>query len=186
MGTAVEDRFRVPAEGRSPALVAGLIRAAAAATLAGAWILQLGFGLAPCHLCLVQRWPYYAALPLAAGTAWLGWTGQARAARAGLGLLALVMLASTGLGAYHAGVEWGWWPGPTDCTGTGQATQRATDLLKTLNTVRVVRCDEAATRFLGLSLAGWNVLVSLALAAAAAWGAAPARETARTWGPRGA
>jgi len=184
MATAVEDRLRAPAGGRAPALVAGLILAAAAATLAGAWILQLGFGLAPCHLCLVQRWPYYAALPLAAGTAWLGWTGQARAARAGLGLLALVMLASAGLGAYHAGVEWGWWPGPTDCTGTGQGTQRATDLLKTLNTVRVVRCDEAAARFLGLSLAGWNVLVSLALAGAAAWGAVRTWRAAASWDPR--
>ncbi|MDQ4059848.1 MAG: disulfide bond formation protein B [Pseudomonadota bacterium] len=170
MATAVEDRFRAPARGRTPALVAGLILVVAAATLAGAWILQLGFGLAPCPLCLVQRWPYYAALPLAAGAAWLGHTGRTRAARAGLGLLALVMLVSAGLGAYHSGVEWGWWAGPTDCAGTGQTTQRATDLLKSLNTVRVVRCDEAAARFLGLSLAGWNALVSLALAVAAAWG----------------
>ncbi len=170
MATVTHDRVYPAPRHRPETLAAGLILLVAAATLASVWILQLGFGLAPCPLCLVQRWPYYAALPLAAGTAWLGHRGRTQAARIGLGLLALLMLVSAGLGAYHAGVEWGWWAGPTDCAGTGQTTQRATDLLKSLNTVRVVRCDEAAARFLGLSLAGWNALVSLALAAAAAWG----------------
>ena len=151
-------------------LAAGIILFTAAAALATVWVLQLGFGLPPCHLCFVQRWPYYAALPVAGATLWLARQGRIRAARAGLGLLAALMLASAGLGLYHAGVEWRWWTGPTDCTGAGTAIRNAKDLLKGLNDVHVVRCDEAALRVLGLSLAGWNVIASLALAALAGWG----------------
>ena len=151
------------------ALAAGIVLVAAAAALAAVWILQLGFGLAPCHLCYVQRWPYYAALPVAGATVWLGRQGRA-SARIGLACLLVLMLASAGLGLFHAGVEWRWWTGPTDCTGAGTTIRNAKDLLKGLNEVQVVRCDEAALRVLGLSLAGWNVIASLALAAVAGWG----------------
>ena len=171
----------LPATLRNARTAAGLILLGAVATIAGALVFEHVFGLPPCPLCLVQRYPYYAAMPVALATVLMprpAW------ARAGLALLALIFMVSAGLGTHHAGVEWGWWTGPTDCSGTGQATQRATDLLKNLNTMRVVRCDEAAARLLGLSLAGWNALVSLALAAAAAWGAAPARGAAPAWGPR--
>ena len=150
-------------------LAAGIILFTAAAALATVWVLQLGFGLAPCHLCFVQRWPYYAALPVAGATVWLGRQGRA-SARIGLACLLVLMLASAGLGLFHAGVEWRWWTGPTDCTGAGTTIRNAKDLLKGLNEVQVVRCDEAALRVLGLSLAGWNVLASLALAAVAGWG----------------
>lgn len=151
-------------------LAAAIVLLATAAALATVWILQLGFGLEPCHLCYVQRWPYYAALPAAGATAWLGHQGRVRAAHVGLGLLLALMLASAGLGLYHAGVEWRWWTGPTDCTGAGTAIRNAKDLLKGLNDVHVVRCDEAALRVLGLSLAGWNFVASLLLAAVAGWG----------------
>ena len=150
-------------------LAAGIILFTAAAALATVWVLQLGFGLAPCHLCFVQRWPYYAALPVAGATVWLGRQGRA-SARIGLACLLVLMLASAGLGLFHAGVEWRWWTGPTDCTGAGTTIRNAKDLLKGLNEVQVVRCDEAALRVLGLSLAGWNVIASLALAAVAGWG----------------
>ena len=150
-------------------LAAGIILFTAAAALATVWVLQLGFGLAPCHLCFVQRWPYYAALPVAGATVWLARHGRA-SARIGLACLLVLMLASAGLGLFHAGVEWRWWTGPTDCTGAGTTIRNAKDLLKGLNEVQVVRCDEAALRVLGLSLAGWNVLASLALAAVAGWG----------------
>ena len=150
-------------------LAAGVILIAAAAALATVWVLQLGFGLAPCHLCFVQRWPYYAALPVAGATVWLARHGRA-SARIGLACLLVLMLASAGLGLFHAGVEWRWWTGPTDCTGAGTTIRNAKDLLKGLNEVQVVRCDEAALRVLGLSLAGWNVIASLALAALAGWG----------------
>ena len=77
------------------------------------------------------------------------------------------MLWSAGLGVYHSGIEWHWWPGPQDCSGTGGSLTGGGSLLEQMQTTRVVRCDEAAWRFLGLSLAGYNVLISLALAAIA-------------------
>ena len=75
-----------------------------------------------------------------------------------------------GSATYHAGVEWKWWAGPTECSGALDNLGSAGDLLKQLESISVVRCDEAAWRFLGLSLAGYNVLISLALAAIAGWG----------------
>ena len=70
-------------------------------------------------------------------------------------------LGNAGLGTYHSGVEWGFWQGPTDCTGPVVNLGSAGDLLSRLDTVKVVRCDEVQWRFLGLSLAGYNVLISL-------------------------
>ncbi len=90
----------------------------------------------------------------------------------GFGLIALVILASAALAVYHAGVEWHWWAGPQECAGPIADFGSAQDLMKRLQTTRVVRCDEAPWRFLGLSLAGYNALISLALAALAAWGMA--------------
>ncbi|WP_407521541.1 disulfide bond formation protein B [Methylobacterium oryzisoli] len=145
----------------APRPAALLVLLAAAATLGGALIFQHGFGYVPCKLCLEQRQPYYLALPLAAAAALLP-RGLARWVLAGL---ALLFLASAGLGAYHAGAEWGFWPGPSDCGGgAGAGPADVKDFLKTLEQTRVVSCTEAAWRFLGLSLAGWNVLISLALA----------------------
>jgi disulfide bond formation protein DsbB len=145
----------------------------AAATIAGALASQHVFGLVPCKLCLDQRVPYYFGVPFAAVLALAPLPGPWL--RAGLGLLALVFLVSAGLGAYHAGVEWGAWPGPADCGGGVPAAGTVADFLRSLETVRVVSCADAAWRFLGLSLAGWNALVSLALAGGAAVGAAAPR-----------
>jgi len=142
---------------------------AAAATIGGALVFEHGFGYVPCKLCLIQRNPYYVAMPLGLVAALLPphWT------RAGLWLLALVFLVSAGLGAYHAGVEWGFFMGPSDCGGgSGAGAGNVGDFLNQLQKTRVVSCTEAAWRFLGLSLAGWNVLISLALAAFAAKAAA--------------
>jgi len=86
------------------------------------------------------------------------------------GILALAALGNAALGAYHAGVEWGLWKGPTECTGPIGNFGSAADMLKRLDTVKVIRCDEVQWRFLGLSLAGYNVLISLLMAAVAAWG----------------
>jgi disulfide bond formation protein DsbB len=88
--------------------------------------------------------------------------------------IAAAMVWNAGLGVYHSGVEWRWWPGPQDCAGTTPDFSSGGSLLDQINRTRVVRCDEAAWRFLGLSLAGYNVLISLALAAIALWGAAAA------------
>ncbi|MBS7543503.1 disulfide bond formation protein B [Ancylobacter oerskovii] len=154
---------------RRPLVLAPLIVAAgAAATLAGAWFFQLVIGLAPCPLCLEQRLPYYAAVPLGLAVALVARQGHAGLARLGLVLLGLLMLVGFGLALYHAGVEWHWWQGPTACSGGAPATSG--NLLQELQQARVVRCDEAPWRFLGLSLAGWNVLIAATLALVAAWG----------------
>src|SRR5262249_7322715 len=119
---------------------------------------------------------YYAAIPLAAIVA----LGAARGAPrplvvGGLALLALAMLCGAAIAFYHAGVEWKWWPGPRDCSGPLEQLG-SRNLLEQLQTISIVRCDEAPWRLLGLSLAGYNVLISLALAAVAAWGIAATRQ----------
>lgn len=154
---------------RSAAAASFLIAIVSAATIAGAWFFQLVIGLPPCPLCLEQRIPYYAAIPLAliVGTLALK-TPNGNIGRWGLLLLALVLAIGAGLGAYHAGVEWGFWPGPSDCTGTPSFSSGG-NILQQMNTARVVRCDEAAWRFLGISLAGYNALVAGALAIYALW-----------------
>jgi disulfide bond formation protein DsbB len=85
-------------------------------------------------------------------------------------ILALALTANAGLGGYHSGVEWGFWPGPTECTGSGVNLGSAGNLLEQLDKVKVIRCDEVQWRFLGISLAGYNVLISLLMAAFALWG----------------
>lgn len=119
-------------------------------------------GYAPCPLCLMQRYAYYAGIPL---------TFIAMALIAERGRLASLVffavslgyLANAGLGVYHAGVEWHFWPGPDTCATAQALPANPADLLKGLESARVVRCDEAAWRLFGLSFAGWNALISLAL-----------------------
>jgi disulfide bond formation protein DsbB len=161
----------------NPALAAALaISAIAALTLAGAWFFQLVLDIRPCPLCLEQRYAYYLAVPLGA---LLAWAAAKRAPRAvliaGLAILALAALANAWLGFYHAGVEWGFWQGPTECSGAVLDLGKAGSLLDNLDTVKVIRCDEVQWRFLGLSLAGYNVLISLAMAALAGWGIAKSK-----------
>lgn len=156
----------------NPALSAALaVALIAAATLAGAWFFQLVLGIVPCPLCLEQRYAYYLAVPLGLLVAFLAARDAPRPVLlAGLALLVLAALANAWLGAYHAGVEWKFWQGPTDCSGPVVDFGKAGSLLDRLDTVKVVRCDEVQWRFLGLSLAGYNVLISLLMAAIAAWG----------------
>ena len=158
----------------SPALGAALaVLVVAAATLAGAWYFQLVLDIRPCPLCLEQRYAYYLAVPLAALTAVAAFLRAPRGLLvAGLGILAIAALGNAVLGTYHAGVEWGLWQGPTDCTGPVGNLGSAGTLLERLDTVKVIRCDEVQWRFLGLSLAGYNVLISLLMAAIAARGIA--------------
>lgn len=140
-----------------------VVTVAGVATIGAALVFQYGLGYLPCALCLLQRWPYYVAVPL--GLAAVALAPRPLAGRALLAALGLVFVVSTGLGAYHAGVEWGWWLGPSDCGGaTAPAAASMDQFLAQLETTRVVSCTEAAWRFLGLSMAGWNAAVSAALA----------------------
>ena len=140
------------------------------ATIAGAWIFEWA-GYLPCELCLMQRWAYYAGVPLAAIVVIIAARGSRGMAGAGLALLGLVFIGSMVFGVYHAGVEWGFWPGPTGCTGALTRADSMADFLKQLETTKVVRCDAVAIRILGLSLAGWNAVMSAAMAALALLGA---------------
>lgn len=151
----------------TPLRLIGLIGIVSLALISGAWYFQLVVGLVPCKLCLEQRLPHYAAIALAVVGAVV-----ARSARLQwfvLLALAGLMALSAGLGLYHAGVEWGWFVGPSDCGG-GIATAGVQDLMRQLQSVKIVSCAEAAWRFLGLSLAGWNAIVSAALFGLAAAG----------------
>lgn len=138
-----------------------LIGSVSLALIAGAWFFELVLHLSPCKLCLQQRAPHYTAIGLSL-------VGLVLARSARLQWLVLLGLAglmawSTGLGIYHAGVEWGWFMGPNDCGGAAPAVAGMQDFMKQLQTTRIVACSEAAWRFLGLSLAGWNALASAGL-----------------------
>jgi disulfide bond formation protein DsbB len=158
----------------SPALVAALaILVIAAATIAGAWYFQLVLGLQPCPMCLEQRYAYYVAIPLAALTALAAGQDAPRSlVIGGLAILALATFGNALFGAYHAGVEWGFWQGPTDCSGPVLDLGSASTLLDRLDKIKVVRCDEVQWKFLGISLAGYNALISLLMAAIAVRGVA--------------
>ena len=157
---------------RKPAAIAALIIfVVSLATLLGVWFFQFVLKLPPCPLCLEQRVPYYVVIPLSLLVAIAALLRAPRSFVAvGFAVLVVAMLVSAALGAYHAGVEWRFWAGPTDCSGPVTDFTTKGPLLDQLQSIRVVRCDEAAWQFLGVSLAGYNVLVSLALAAVAAFG----------------
>ena len=134
--------------------------------LGGALGSQYIGGLHPCEMCYWQRWPHAAAILLAA----LAFTAPAAAGRSRmLTLLAAAAIAVSGaIGVYHAGVELGIFEGITTCTTTTRAASTE-ELLKQLMKVPLVRCDQVQWAFLGISMAGWNAILSLTGAAAVAW-----------------
>lgn len=157
--------------------------------IGSAWFFQW-LGYLPCMLCLMQREPYYFAVPvllialMAETQRWARWTVVLP--------LIIVMLAFAwggSVGVYQAGAEWKFWPGP-DCTAIEGVTvpTNANDLFSTLDTAKAPRCDEAQLRILGLSFAGWNVLISAGLVLIAGlgiWGKWRNRPLPREWGGRG-
>jgi disulfide bond formation protein DsbB len=148
----------------TPFRIALAILLVATATIIGAWIFQ-ALGYAPCELCLKERIPYYAGIVVAAVAATLSGLGKKNLLPAAFAALLFVFGAAVGGGIYHTGIEFGFWPGPTDCTGTLQKAGSVNDFLQQLQTVRVVRCDVVSLRVLGLSLAVWNVVISIFLSA---------------------
>ena len=135
-----------------------LAGAGSVALLAGAFFFQ-AIGYPPCTMCLWQRWPHAAAiavmlLALVLPGRWLPLAG------------ALAMAATVAIGLYHTGVERDWWEGPSSCTGAGAGLGglSGTDLLA-LDGPVLVMCDEVSWQFLTLSMASWNMLLSLGLMA---------------------
>ncbi len=118
---------------------------------------------APCPLCLVQRYAYYAGVPLLFVSLILLSAEKTRLAALVFFLVSLVFLANSGLGVYQAGAEYGFWPGPQTCSGGQEITTSADSLLADLQKTKVPRCDQPEFWFLGLSFAGWNVLISFVI-----------------------
>lgn len=120
-------------------------------------------GLAPCELCLEQRLAYYYGLPILL-VVLITWNRLPLAVwYLAMAIVAAIFAWGTYMGGYHAGVEWSWWPGPTACSGVGEALDF--NALSNLNDAHVIGCDVVQFRFLGISLAGYNALVSLAIVA---------------------
>jgi disulfide bond formation protein DsbB len=157
---------------RDPAAAAAVaVALVGVATICGFFFFQYVMKLPPCPLCLDQRNAFYVSVPLAALLLLgLQYGASRKVIMLGFLVIAGVMLWNAGLATYHAGIEWKWWPGPQDCSGPIDKFGPAQDLLKSLGNISLVRCDQAAWRFLGLSLAGWDVLVSLFLAVVALCG----------------
>jgi len=138
-----------------------LILIASAALVGGALLFQYVGGLRPCELCLYQRWPYYAVIVLSALALAAGRRGITAAVT---GLAALAFLIGAGLAFYHVGVEQHWFAGPSACTGVSAAAgDSIADFRARLMAQQPVRCDEPQWALFGVSLAGWNLLASVAL-----------------------
>ncbi len=138
-----------------------LLALASITALAAAFISQYGFDLQPCVLCIYQRWPYAIVIALCLlvvvpglrqRTPWL------------LALCALALAVNAGIAAYHVGVEQHWWAGSEACVGAGGTPQTLDALRAQIMNTPVIRCDEVAFSLFGVSMAGYNVLFSLALA----------------------
>ena len=153
------DRYIIPPISRQTGLlIAGLI---STTLLGGALLFQYVGGLAPCSLCIWQRWPHLAVMILALA----GLRGIQP--RLMLILICLAGIVSAGLGAYHAGVEWRLWSGPTGCTASLALDGSIAAITDQLLATPLVRCDEVAWSLFGLSMAGWNALISLDIIAIA-------------------
>ncbi|MHB1217192.1 MAG: disulfide bond formation protein B [Alphaproteobacteria bacterium] len=148
----------------TPRRIALVLAACAAAILIGALGFQYLGGLSPCPLCLWQRYALIVAMVLALGSA----LAMDNTARVLLALAGVAFVASAGIGGFQVGVEQGWWQGTQGCAG-GQPTAGTLDqLLAQAQGKPPARCDEVAWSLFGISLAGYNFLISLALAAVAA------------------
>lgn len=139
---------------------------ASTAMLATAHAFETFGKLYPCPLCLQQREVFWVAGTIALIAIAARYSPWAARVRRPLDLLlGAIFLYGAGLAAYHAGVEWKWWPGPGTCSGASAAASDLVAMLKG-DKIKPPACDKAAWIFLGVSMAGWNALISLGLAAA--------------------
>ncbi|GLQ08527.1 disulfide bond formation protein DsbB [Devosia yakushimensis] len=139
-------------------ITAGIAFVLGLAAIAGAWGSQLIGGLVPCELCLEQRLAYYWGLPILL-LVLLTWNRLPLTVwYIAMAIVTAIFLWGTFMGGFHAGVEWGFWPGPTACTGVGDPMDF--NALSNMNDAHVIGCDVVQFRFLGISLAGYNALIS--------------------------
>jgi disulfide bond formation protein DsbB len=152
-----------PARLSAPAAARLIALLLPAALLGGALGSQYLGGLYPCEMCYWQRWPHAAAILLAA----MAFTGPAVSSRARtFTLLAALAIAISGaIGVYHAGVEARIFQGFTTCTALSSSGMSTAEMLKQISHAPVIRCDQVQFRFLGISMAGWNAILSLSGAA---------------------
>jgi disulfide bond formation protein DsbB len=153
-------------------LIGAILFSIAFATILLALMFERYGGYAPCPLCLQERYAYYFAVP---ATVIAFFTARAESftlTRILLVLIALAFLINAAVGVYHSGVEWKWWPGPTSCSGGTAVEWGQGGIAQDIENAKVVSCSEAHWRFVGLSFAGWNAVISALLAGIAVYGAA--------------
>ncbi len=148
---------------------AWLATGGALAALCVAWLAQYAGGLAPCELCYLQRYGYWAAIVL--GVVTITQNNAPRRRGIFLGLTGLALLVVTGIAIFHVGVEHGWWEGSSACVGAATTGQSIDQMTATIMNAPLVRCDTPAFVMFGISMAGYNALYSLALAALTLLGA---------------
>jgi len=155
----------------SPVRALALVLAASVIVLGSALASQYIGGLRPCILCLYQRVPYAAVIALTALALLAPAVGRPlrpALVRRILALCAVIFLVGAGIAAFHVGVEQGWWTGTETCSGPDLNAMSPSQLRAHLMQAPIVRCDEVAWALFGISMAGYNVLVSLVLAAGSA------------------
>lgn len=135
---------------------AALATIGSAAILGGAYAFQHLGGFPPCKMCLWQRWPH--AMAILIGLV-IAFTGKVKLAWAA----ALASLCTALIGMYHVGVEQGWWEGPSTCTASGVSGLSSEELMEQILSAPLVRCDDIAWQLAGISMAGWNAILSLCL-----------------------
>lgn len=128
-----------------------------AALLGAALVFQHVGGLAPCQMCIWQRYPHAAAVAIGVLALATGWAVLLLAG-------ALAALTTAGIGAYHAGVEQGWWQGPSTCSSGDIGALDVDTLFDQIMSAPLVRCDEIPWQLFGISMAGWNAILSAGLA----------------------
>ena len=146
--------MRLATDARQAAILA---MAGSAATLGAGFFFQHVVGLVPCELCIWQRWPHVAAVALAALALGLRW-------RHGLALAAGALMIGAGIAVYHVGVEQHWWQGPTACGAPDFGRLTPQQMVEALRAAPIVRCDEIPWSLFGISMAGYNALLSAGLA----------------------
>ena len=140
-----------------------LVTGGALAALCVAWLAQYAGGLAPCELCYLQRYGYWVVIVLGIVTIMQNDRPQRRGWL--LVLMGLALLVVAGIAAFHVGVEQKWWEGSTACVGAATAGDTTEELTEAIMNAPLVRCDTAAWEMFGISMAGYNILYALALAA---------------------